>query len=98
MSNTMKNILVLLGVVTLAYFGYYLQIQNSAEGLSLDTQGGTESAFARTQNFIQYQTELSAVRLDRAILANEYFVNRQGYSPQLETEPVGRSNPFLPTL
>jgi hypothetical protein len=98
MSNTMKNTLVVLGVVALAYFGYYLQMQNSMNTLSFKGGADTESAYQRTQSFLQYQAELSKVTLDDIVLTDVHFLERKKFSPELENEELGRENPFLPVL
>ncbi len=98
MSNTMKNTLVFLGVISLAYFGYTLQTQNMTDGLNFSGGEASATAYERTQSFIQYQAELSKVTLNQEVFRDSAFTGRVNYSPDLGEEKVGKNNPFLPTF
>lgn len=98
MSNTLKNLLLLLGVVTVCYAGYYLY--NLRTSTTLDTGMGSaeyESMLARTQVFIQRSQELSALQLDFSVLESPTFNNLESYERPLEDINAGRSNPFAET-
>lgn len=95
MSNTLKNLLLLLGIVTIGYAAYYLYVVRN--DTTLDT-GATDmeyqSMITRTQSFIQIRQELDQMPLDLSLFEDPQFRTLQSYSKPLTEVEAGRSNPF----
>jgi hypothetical protein len=96
MTPLTKNLLVVLGVFTVGYAGYYLYTQQST--LTLD--GGSENdavymnILANTEVFIVRSQELSSIDLDLAVLDDVRFRSLRRFTKDVEDQPIGRDNPF----
>jgi hypothetical protein len=96
MSNTAKNLLVVLGVITVAFAGYYFLIQDSS--IVLRTPGSErelEQMLVRTQEFVGHREVLDSIDLDTSVLQSNEFRNLQSFSPEPNEFPSGRTNPFI---
>ena len=88
----MKNIVVPLLAVTLAYAAYTFFIQGDTvidEGTSL-----TDDVLLRTQVFIERRALLSTVAIDTALFGDPVFRSYRSFADTVQSEPFGRSNPF----
>jgi len=95
MSNTAKNLLIVLGVITVAFAGYYFLIQDSAIVLRTpESERQLQQMLVRTQEFVGHREVLDAINLDLNILQSNEFRNLQSFSPEPREYPFGRSNPF----
>ena len=96
MTPLAKNLLVVLGVFTVGYAGYFLYTQQSA--LTLD--GGSENdavymnILANTEVFIVRSQELSSIDLDLAVLDDPRLRSLRRFTKDVEEQPIGRNNPF----
>ena len=96
MTPLAKNLLVVLGVFTVGYAGYFLYTQQSA--LTLD--GGSENdavymnILATTEVFIVRSQELSSIDLDLAVLDDPRLRSLRRFTKDVEEQPIGRNNPF----
>jgi hypothetical protein len=97
MNSKLKNILIVLGLVTVGFAGYYMYVLRGETTLSLgDSTGGYESVLNRTQIFIEHSRELSAVTLEMSLFEDSRFYGLQSNSRPLQELESGRSNPFAP--
>lgn len=95
MTSTLKNGLVILGLLTIGYAAYYFY--TARESTTLDT-GITDSEFQsmllRTQAFIQLRQELNQMQLDVSFLEDSRFRSLESFEEPLVEVEAGRANPF----
>lgn len=97
MNNKLKNILIVLGLITIGFAGYYMYVLRGETTLSLeDTSNDYQSVLSRTQVFIEHSRELNAITLELSLFEDSRFYSLQSYSRPLEELESGRSNPFAP--
>ncbi len=92
MSATIQNLIVILGVVLLAFLGYYLYTQNASAQLAngtVDNQVAIE-----TSQFLDRLVTLQGITLDGTLFADPRFQNLVDFSEPVVPQPVGRDNPF----
>lgn len=92
MSSNIKNIIVPLLAVTLAYAGYVFFIQ----GGTVPNEGAvlTDEVMLRTQVFIERRALLNTVSVDTALFEDPVFRSYRSFSNEIPDEPIGRFNPF----
>jgi hypothetical protein len=94
MGGTAKNLIVLLGLATIAFAGFFLYKQQS-EALLLGTGDQTmEAMLIKTQAFIEYRKQLDQVSIDQALFEDARFRSLQGYTNPVQDLPFGKTNPF----
>jgi uncharacterized protein HemX len=96
MTPLTKNVLTILGVLTIGYAGYYFYTQQAS---SLEGGVGQEDAvyqnmLANTEVFIVRSQELSQINLDTSVLDDPRFRSLQAFTRPVEDQPVGKQNPF----
>lgn len=96
MSNTAKNLMIVLGILTAAFAGYYFFIQESSLVIrSSESDRQLEQMLVRTQEFVGHREILDSIALDTSLFQSNVFRNLQSFSPEPAEFPVGRSNPFM---
>lgn len=98
MSGTAKNLIVILGLASIALAGYYFYQQQSAT--TLTTTSGDESLeqmLMKTQVFIARRQALDKVTVDASLFEDERFRSLRTFTRPLADMPVGRSDPFAAT-
>lgn len=96
MTPLAKNLLIVLGVFTVGYAGYFLYTQQSSMTLSGDSENDAVyiNILANTDVFIVRSQELSSIDLDLAALDDARFRSLRRFTGDVEEQPVGRDNPF----
>jgi len=98
MNASLKNILILLVILTFAFAGYYVLVQSDkSQMLFSDNQFVTDEMLANTQLFMERSATLSSVVVDTSVFDDEKFLTYTNFTNQLVTQPVGRENPFIRT-
>jgi hypothetical protein len=95
MSGTAKNLIVILGLASIAFAGYFLYLQQSAT--TLNTGVGEESLegmLMKTQVFIARRQALDKVVIDPSLFKDERFTSLHTFTKPLADMPVGRKDPF----
>ena len=96
MTPLAKNLLIVLGVFTVGYGGYFLYTQRS--GTVLDSGNENEAVYinmlATTEVFIIRSQELSKINLDTSVLDDARFRSLKRFTKDVEDQPTGRPNPF----
>ena len=96
MSNTAKNLLIALGIVTVVFAGYYFFIQESSLVIRSDESNQQlEQMMARTQEFAGHRQILSTITLNTEVLQQAEFQSLRSFSPEPGEFAVGRDNPFV---
>jgi len=95
MSNTAKNLIIILGLITVAFAGYFMFMQQSATTLSFDANDEVlQNMLANSQIFIERRQQLQNVTLDTEFFTDPRFTSLQSFDNPIVEQPVGRSNPF----
>lgn len=94
MSNTLRNLLVVLGLLTVGYAAYYLYSTRTAATPDDFSAAELQQILTRTQVFIERRQELERMPLDLQFLADERFRSLESNTAPLEVIESGRSNPF----
>lgn len=95
MSNTLRNLLIVLGLLTLGYGAYYLY--TSRESTTPDqrlSDAEFQSMLNETRAFIERRQELESMQFDVSFLADERFRNLESNTEPLNEVLPGRNNPF----
>lgn len=97
MGKTAKNISIILGLITVAFAGYYLYTQNSSAISSFSGNDQTmQNMLNNTRVFIDHRQALDAVAMDLSIFEDERFLSLQSYTTPIQERPIGRPDPFAP--
>lgn len=95
MSKTAKNLIVILGLITVAFGGYFMFMQQSATTLSFEANDTVlRNMQTNSQLFIQRRQQLAAIELDVSFFTDDRFLSLQSYDGPIVEQPVGRDNPF----
>ena len=97
MSETIRNLLILVSIIALATVGWFMYDQNRK--LQLQMTGGIgQDIQVETQRFIRDQSRLSSLSMDSELFLDTNFTGLYSITLPIETFPVGRSNPFIPSF
>jgi hypothetical protein len=96
MTPFIKNILVVLGILTVGFAGYYFYSQRNL--LGIQGEDGNEVVYtnmlANTEVFIARSQELNVMNLDLSVLDDPRFTSLKAFSRPIEDQPVGKTDPF----
>ena len=94
MDSTVKNIAIVLLLLTFAFIGYYLFIQKDQTELSISGADVSQELFTNVQKYVERRTVLDKVKLDLGILSDNRFRGLVSYTTPIVEQPIGRENPF----
>jgi hypothetical protein len=96
MTPLAKNILTILGIITVGYASYYLYLQQAV--VTDETQGDVvyENMLSKTRVFIERSQELNGMKFDTEVLSDSRFQSLKAFTQPVEDQPYGRDNPFAP--
>ncbi|MCA9354047.1 MAG: hypothetical protein KC877_00830 [Candidatus Kaiserbacteria bacterium] len=95
MSKTAVNLIIVLGLITVAFAGYYLYTQKSATTLDFDSNRPTfDNMIANTRAFIERGKVLDGVQMNVGLFDDERFTSLRSYRTDIVEPPIGRSDPF----
>ena len=95
MGKTATNLSIVLGLITIAFAGYYVYTQNSSTTLSVDTNvQSMENMLNNTRVFIERRQVLGQVKLDVSFFEDERFRSLRSFTRPIEERPIGRPDPF----
>lgn len=95
MSNTAKNLVIVLGLITVAFAGYFMFMQSSATTLSFDANDEVlQNMLTNSQLFIDRRQQLENVALDTSFFSDARFTSLRSFDNPIVEQPVGRSDPF----
>ncbi len=96
MSKTAKNLIIVLGLVTVAFAGYFMFMQQSATTLSFDTNEEViQNMQANNRLFIERGRQLEVIELDLGFFTDDRFLSLKSFDTPIVEQPVGRDNPFV---
>ncbi len=95
MSSSLKNIVVLLVILTFAFVGYYIFAQSGTGSLSLaENTFVTEEMKINTQLFMERSILLDKVRIDTSVLEDKKFITYRNFTKPVIEQTPGKTNPF----
>ena len=95
MTQTLKNLLVLIVFVGLVALGYYLFTERDSSVLSLVKSVDVSPALLeKTSVFIGRRTQLEGLALDMSVFTNPAFTSLRSYTSEIPNQTVGRTNIF----
>lgn len=96
MNSTLKNIVVLMVILTFAFVGYYIFIQNDASQTDFsDKSNVTDEILAKTSLFIERREILDKAVLDTSVFEDPLFISYRNFTLPVSEQVTGRENPFL---
>jgi hypothetical protein len=95
MSKKAKNLMIILGILTFAFAGYYFFVQDSSIVIRpAESERELEQMLVRTQEFVNHRQILDSIDLNLTVLQSNEFRSLRSFSPSPNQYPFGRSNPF----
>ena len=95
MGKTTTNLSIVLGIITVAFAGYYLYTQSMVDTVSFDSNEQTmQNMLIKARAFIAYQETLDQIKLDTTILEDERFISLRNFTTPIKEQPIGRADPF----
>lgn len=95
MSSTIKNLLIVLGLLTAGFAGYMVYMERATTmGGSAASEQELQQMLANTAVFIGYSQELQSMTFDTALFEDRRFRSLTLYTGPVTEEPTGRTNPF----
>lgn len=95
MSGRLQNLIIALGLVVLAYLGYYLYSNNSDAVLRSDNAAVANQAASESAEFLRRLNDLKTIELRADIFSDPEFQSLQSNVRPVEELGVGRENPFV---
>lgn len=96
MNSSLKNIIVLLVILTFAFAGYYIFVQNNNSQVdSISDTTVTDEMLAKTSLFIERRAILDSITLDTSVFEDPLFISYRNFTLPIFEQPVGKTNPFL---
>lgn len=97
MTSTLKNLLLILAVITVGYGAYYVYSLRASTTAGETTDAEYQTMLSRTEAFIARKQELDRMQLDFSVFEDPAFNALQSYTEPVDAGQVGRSNPFAAT-
>lgn len=99
MSKTAKNLIVILGIITVVFAAYYFLTQEAAFVLrSEEANVELRELLQAADTFTARQQVLGTITLDDSVFTSDVFANVRDFSTPPDEFGVGRRDPFLPVL
>lgn len=92
----MKNLILILGIITIAAAGYYFYVKQEGDVSFDDNAIVTANMLASTQVFMERRAILESLSVDTSIFENEKFTTLRSFNQPIVERPLGRTNPFDP--
>jgi len=96
MSSRLQNLLIVLGLVTVAGLGYYLYTENQSSELSFDDGPIASEVQAESTAVLRQLNEIQDIELNTSILRDPRLQSFQNNRLPVQPAPIGRVNPFTP--
>jgi hypothetical protein len=95
MSPIIKNIVIVLVIAGVGFFGYSYLTRKSVTGDPLIQQDSINTSQMGAE-ILSALNQLKTLKLDSSIFQDKVFMSLRDFSKPLNAEPVGRVNPFSP--
>lgn len=97
MGKSATNLIVLLGLVVIAFAGYYLYTRQSGSLQFRTDDLITQDMLRNTKQFIDYGETLERVNLDVSFFEDDRFRSLRSFTTSIQDRPIGRPDPFAET-
>lgn len=96
MNPALKNTLIILVILTLAFVGYYIFVQKdgNTDSLSFVSSGISPEVEERALEMIEISNTLKTIKIDTSVFSDERFQSYENISLPIQVQPVGNDNPF----
>lgn len=96
-SNNKKRLIVLATILVVLLFvvGYFIFTRDEEAATTLQGAGGVEASILGA-DALQTISQIESLRLSNNLFNNPNFIGFVDTTVDVDTEAVGRSNPFLP--
>lgn len=94
MSNNFKNISIILGIITIAFAGYYIFSQTKSDVSFSNNDQVMQNMLANSRVFINRRHALDQISLDLRLLEDERFRNLRSFTKPLVEPEKGKDNIF----
>ena len=95
MGKAATNISSVLGLIIIAFGGYWFYTNSESSSLESSTTTEQKEAMLRdTAQFAEYSKTLNEIKLDMSIFEDQRFRNLKSYTTEIQKSEVGRENPF----
>jgi len=95
MGKTATNLSVILGLITMAFAGYYIYTQQTMFNPDFDTnEEMMQAMLSNTAIFIERSETLSQVHLGIDLFEDSRFLSLRSYTSPIQSRPIGRPDPF----
>jgi hypothetical protein len=94
MTPLLKNLLLALGLAVIGWLGYYLFLGEQDDVIVTDQ--ATTEAIQRGQELLVLFQQVESITFNGGVLEDVRFTSLIDLHQTIESEPVGRSNPFAP--
>jgi hypothetical protein len=91
MESSIKNILVVLVVLSVAFLGYYFYAQQVSTAPNDEV---VKSMLASTEAFLGRSQELEQIAFDMSLFEDSRFKTLHSFTKPVSDKPVGRTDPF----
>ena len=95
MGKTATNLSIILGLITVAFAGYYMYMQRAST--TLDTGSSEQSLqimLNNTKIFIEHRQKLDTVKFDTGLFEDPRFTSLRSFTAPIKDQPIGRPDPF----
>lgn len=98
MNSTAKNLMIILGILTITFAGYYFLVQQSPVAFrTAESDRQLQAMLVRTEAFVGHRQMLDRIALDASFMQSNVFANLRSFSPEPQEYQFGRANPFVST-
>lgn len=97
MNQKTKQIIIILIIIVISFIGYKMYfVSSEPAGTALTAEKSVTPGSADGQVILALLGRLENVKLDESIFSNEVFNRLVNFERPIESQTIGRPNPFLP--
>ncbi len=97
MGKAATNISIVLGLITIAFAGFWLYSNKDTSTTDGKVSQTKEDMLRDTQQFAQYSQTLNQIKLDTAIFEDSKFNSLRIFTTEIKESGIGRNDPFADT-
>lgn len=97
MESAIKNIIIVLTLLTLLFAAYYFYTQQPSVLNFSQNEADIQQMTSQAQVFIERGSIIQQVTIDTSLFSQLPFNQLRSFTSPVEPQQTGRPNPFLPT-
>jgi len=96
MNPALKNTLILLVILTLAFVGYYIFVQKdgNTDLLTFGNNAFSPEMEEKAKEMLDISMTLDTIKIDSSVFEDERFRSYENISQPIQVQPVGNTDPF----